>query len=67
MLGTVLLPELRVSKKGTLGCIPPRCEGLKNGKAYITTKERLKKRVGVNVFKGMTEKERTILKKQGIL
>ena len=47
MLGTVLLPELRVSKIKTLGHSTRTYEGLKNRDPIYTSKERLKNRVGI--------------------
>ena len=57
MLGTVLLPELRVSKIKTLGQTTRTYEGLKNHDPLYTSKERLKKRVGNRRQFGTTAQE----------
>ena len=64
MLGTALLPELRVSKIKTLGQSIRIYEGLKNRDPLYASKERLKKRI--EVFKGMTDKDRNFLKRKGL-
>ena len=46
LLGTVLLPDLRVSKIKTLGRINCAREGLKKHDPIYTSKERDKKKVG---------------------
>lgn len=46
LLGTVLLPDLRVSKIETLGRTNCAREGLKKHDPLYTSKERVKKRVG---------------------
>ena len=65
MLGTVLLPELRVSKIKTLGQSTRAYEGLKNRDPLYTSKERLKKKVGI--FRGMADQDKALLKNKGIL
>ena len=64
MLGTVLLPELRVLKIKTLGQSSRTYEPLKNYDPLYTSKERLKKKVGI--FQGMTERDRDLLRTKGI-
>ena len=61
MLGTILLPELRVLKFKTLSKGAMRSGSVKNCDTNNTSKERLKNRVGEEVFTGMTEKDREIL------
>jgi len=65
LLGTVLLPELRVSKIDSLSITNKHRQSIKNRHPLYTSKERLKKKVGV--FQGMTEEEREALRKRGIL
>jgi len=65
MLGTALLPELRVSKSDTLGVRTHIRQGIQNRHPLYTNKEREKKRI--EVFKGMTAKDRQLLKAKGIL
>lgn len=66
MLGTALLPELRVSKFDTMGVRFKVSQGIKNRHPIYTSKERLKNKVG-NIFQGMSEKEKEALKERGIL
>jgi len=66
MLGTALLPELRVSKFNTLSVRFKASQGLKNRHPIYTSKERLKNKVG-NIFQGMSDKDRELLKKKGLL
>lgn len=65
LLGTVLLPELRVLKFKTLGQSTRACEGLKNRDTLYISKERLKKKIGI--FQGMADQDRALLKTKGIL
>ena len=66
MLGTALLPELKVSKFGTLGVRFKASQGVKNRHPIYTSKERLNNKVG-NIFQGMSNKDREFLKKKGLL
>lgn len=65
MLGTVLLPELRVSKIDTLSISKRACESVRNRHTIYTSKERLKNKVGI--FQGMSDKNREFLRAKGIL
>ena len=63
MLGTVLLPVI----KKTTGCRhvqPTRYR--QNNDTYNTSKERLKNKVGTQIFKGMSEEDRAYLRKRGL-
>ncbi len=63
MLGTVLLPVI----KKTIGCHPAKHTGYRqNDDTYNTSKERLKNKVGIEVFKGMSEEDRAFLKDKGL-
>ena len=64
MLGTVLLPELRVSKSDTLRINTRAYQGIRNQHSIYTSKERLKNKI--EVFQGMTEREKDFLKAKGI-
>jgi hypothetical protein len=60
MLGTVLLPELRVSKTDTLRINARAYESIKSRYPIYKSKERLKNKIGI--FQGMTERDRELLK-----
>ena len=63
MLGTVLLPVI----KKTIGCCHAKHTGYRqNDDTYDTSKERLKNRIGDDLFKGMTEEDRAFLKNKGL-
>jgi len=63
MLGTVLLPVI----KKTIGCRRTRHTGYRqNDDTYNTTKERLKNKVGFEIFKGISEEDRAFLKDKGL-
>jgi len=64
MLGAAILPELRVSKIDTLRINARAYEGIKNQHPISPIKERDKK---IDIFQGMTDKDRAILKEKGIL
>lgn len=66
MLGTALLPELKVSKFDTLGVRFKANKSIKNRHPIYTSKERLNNKVG-NIFQGMSDKDRELLKKKGLL
>ena len=55
MLGTVLLPVI----KKTTGY-------RQNDDIYNTSKERLKNKVGIEIFKGISEEDRAFLKNRGL-
>lgn len=61
MLGTALLPGLRVSKTDTLGVRTRACEGVKNTYPLYTNKERVNNRIGKRRQFGTTAEE--LLKK----
>jgi len=65
MLGTCLLPELRVLKIKTLPQSTRSYQGLKNYDTLYTIKEREKKRAGI--FKGMSSRDRALLREKGIV
>jgi hypothetical protein len=63
MLGTVLLP---VIKKMT-GCRHAKHTGYRqNDDTYNTSKERLKNKVGIEIFKGLSDEDRAFLKNRGL-
>ena len=64
MLGTILLPELRVSKTDTLRINTHACQGIKNRHPIYKNKEKVKKKIGV--FQGMTDTDKEFLKTKGI-
>ena len=66
MFGTVLLPELRVSKIKTQSQSAKIRVSLKKYDTLYTSKERLKNKVG-NRFQGMSDKDREFLKKKGLI
>lgn len=66
MLGTALLPELRVSKSDTLGISIKLGEGIRNRHPLYRTKERLKNKIDAP-FQAMSDKDRAFLKKKGLL
>lgn len=66
MFGTVLLPELRVSRFDIQGVRLKGGEGIKNRHPIYTSKERVKNKVG-DIFQGITKQERKTLKEKGIL
>jgi hypothetical protein len=65
MLGSILLPGLRVSKIATQSRKIQARKSVKNCDTYNTIKERLKNKVG-NVFQGMSDKDKELLKERGI-
>jgi len=65
MLGTSLLPVLRVLKIKTLPHSVKHSGGNKNCDPYNTIKERLKNRIGI--FQGLSEAEREELRVKGLL
>ncbi len=65
MLGTSLLPELRVSKSNTLSISKRLRETIKNRHSIYISKEREKNKVGI--FKGMIDKDRKFLRAKGLL
>jgi hypothetical protein len=64
LLGTILLPEFRVSKNDTLTITNRHRESIKKRDTYISIKEREKKKIGV--FQGMTDKDKRFLRNKGI-
>ena len=63
MLGTVLLPVI----KKTIGYRHAKHVGYRqNGDTYNTSKERLKNQVGFEIFKGISEEDRALLKNRGL-
>ena len=59
MLGTVLLPVI----KKTIGYHHAKHTGYRqNDDTYNASKERLKNRVGIEIFKGMTAEDKAFLK-----
>ena len=63
MLGTVLLPVI----KKTIGCRHTKHTGYRqNDDTYNTSKERLKNKVGIEIFKGISEEDRAFLKNKGL-
>ena len=63
MLGTVLLPVI----KKTTGYRHAKHAGYRqNDDTYNTSKERLKNIVEIETFKGMSEDDRSFLRKKGI-
>jgi len=63
MLGTVLLPII----KKTTGYSHAKHAGYRqNNDTYNTIKERLKNKVGIEIFKGMSEEDISFLRKKGI-
>ena len=66
MLGTVLLPELRVSKMDTLSNQSKGRKSVQNGHSLDRLNNRSNNRIE-EVFKGITKEERKALKTSGIL
>ena len=66
MLGSVLLPGLRVSKFDTQTRKAQTRRSIKNCDTYNTSNERLKNKVGIEIFKGMSAADRTFLRDKGI-
>ena len=63
MLGTVLLPVI----KKTIGYHRAKHTRYRqNDDTYNTSKERLKNTVGLEIFKGISEEDRTFLKNKGL-
>ena len=63
MLGTVLLPDI----KKTIGYRHAKHTGYRqNDDAYNTIKERLKNQVGDEIFKGISEEGRALLRTKGL-
>ena len=63
MLGTVLLPVI----KKTIGYRQTKHAGYRqNDDTYNTSKERLKNQVGIEIFKGISEEERALLRVKGL-
>jgi len=66
MLGSVLLPGLRVSKIATQTRRVQVRQTIKNRDTYNTSKERLKNKVGFEVFKGISEEDKSFLRGRGL-
>jgi len=66
MLGSILLPGLSVSKIDTQGRKVQARKSIKNCDTYNTIKERLKNKVGIEIFKGISEEDRAFLKNKGL-
>ena len=66
MLGSVLLPGLRVSKFDTQTRRFQASKSIKICDTHNTSKERLKNKVGFEVFKGISEEDRAFLKNRGL-
>ncbi len=63
MLGTVLLPII----KKTIGYRHTKHTGYRqNDDTYNTSKERLKNKVGFEIFKGIPEEDRAFLRNKGL-
>ena len=63
MLGTVLLPVI----KKTIGYRHAKHTGYhQNDDTYNTSKERLKNKVGLEIFKGISEEDRAFLRNKGL-
>ncbi len=66
MLGSILLPGLSVSKIATQNRIVQARKSVNNCDTYNTSKERLKNRTDLEIFKGLSEEDRAFLKNKGL-
>ncbi len=66
MLGSILLPGLRVSKIATQSRRFQARKSINNCDTYNTIKERLKNEVGFERFRGISEEDKTFLKNKGL-
>ena len=66
MLGSILLPVLRVSKFDTQSRRLQARGSIKNRDTYNTIKERLKNKVVFERFAGISEEDKTFLKNKGL-
>ena len=63
MLGTALLPIVKMKTRYRHA---KHTRYRQNDDTYNTSKERLKNIVGIEIFKGMTEEDKTLLKDKGL-
>jgi hypothetical protein len=66
MLGSILLPGLRVSKINTQSHRFQARKSINNCDTYNTIKKRLKNKTDLEIFNGMSDEDRTFLKIRGL-
>jgi len=66
MLGSTLLPGLSVSKIATQSRRFQARKSINNCDTNNTIKERLKNKVGLEIFQGISEEDKTLLRNKGL-